>query len=74
MIQLLESAFAAAPEVEQDALARAILADMASEAAIDDAIAAAPDALARLAAEARDEYSRAKTHPLSSDRETTTGC
>jgi len=70
MTQLLESAFAAAarlPEVEQDALARAILADMASESAVDDAIAATPDALARLAAEARGEYSRAKTHPLSSD-------
>lgn len=66
-----ESAFAAAaqlPEAEQVALARALLAELASEAAIDGAIAAAPDALSRLAAEAIGEHRRGQTQPLDLER------
>lgn len=48
MTQLLEQAFAAAsrlPAEEQDALARALLDDLASERAIDKRIAGTGDAL-----------------------------
>ena len=56
MTQLVESAFAAAaqlPDAEQDALARALLAELVSEVAIAGAVAATPALLTRLAAEAR---------------------
>jgi hypothetical protein len=70
MTELLEQAFAAAarlPEAEQDALARALLADLASEAGIDAAISARPDALARLAEEALAEHRAGRTEPLDPD-------
>lgn len=71
MTHLLEEAFAAAarlPETEQDALGRALLAELASEAAIDRAIEGAPDALAGLADEALAEHRAGRTEPLDPDR------
>lgn len=70
MTHLLEQAFAAAarlPAEEQDALARALLADLASEQAIDAALARDPDALARLADEALAEHRAGRTEPLDPD-------
>ena len=70
MTQLLEQAFAAAARLsseEQDALARALLEDLASEHAIDARVAATPDALARLADEALMEHRRGATEPLDPD-------
>jgi hypothetical protein len=69
--QLLEQAFAAAarlPAEEQDALARALLQDLASERAIDEWIAASGDALARLADEALEEHRTGRTEPLDPER------
>jgi hypothetical protein len=69
--QLLEAAFAAAarlPAAEQDALARALLSDLASEQGIDDRLAATPDALARLADEALAEHRAGRTEPLDPER------
>jgi hypothetical protein len=71
MTHLLEAAFAAAarlPETEQDALGRALLAELASEAAIDGALERTPDALARLADEALAEHRAGRTEPLDPDR------
>ena len=71
MTHLLEQAFAAAgqlPADEQDALARALLSDLASERTIDDRIAATPDALARLADEALAEHHADRTEPLDPER------
>jgi hypothetical protein len=70
MTQLLEQAFAAVaqlPAAEQDALARALLAELASEAAIDAALERRPDALARLADEALEEHRAGRTEPLDPD-------
>lgn len=71
MTHLLGSAFAAAaqlPEAEQDALGRALLAELASESTIDAAISGAPGALARLAAEAREEHRAGRTEALDPER------
>ena len=71
MTQLLEQAFAAAarlPAEEQDALARALLSDLASERTIDERLAGAPDALARLADEALAEHRAGRTEPLDPER------
>ena len=71
MTRLLDQAFAAAAgltEPEQDALARALLDELASEHAIDDAIAARPDVLERLADEALAEQRSGRTEPLDPDR------
>ena len=71
MTQLLEQAFAAAarlPVEEQDALARALLSDLAAERTIDDRLAVAPDALARLADEALAEHRAGRTEPLDPER------
>ena len=71
MTQLLEEAVAAAralPPEDQDAVARALLADLVSERAVDARIAATPDALARLADEARAEYRAGRTEVLDPDR------
>ncbi len=71
MTQLLEQAFAAASDLspeDQDAVARALLADLASERDFDARIAATPDALARLADEALAEYRAGRTEPLDPDR------
>lgn len=67
MTHLLEQAFAAAsrlPADEQDALARALLHDLASEGAIDERIASSSDSLARLADEALAEYRSGRTESL----------
>lgn len=71
MTPLLEQAFAAAarlPAEEQDALARALLDDLASEHAIDARLAETPDALARLADEALAEDRAGRTEPLDVER------
>ena len=71
MAQLLEEAFAAAarlPAEDQDALARALLSDLASERAVDERIASTGDALARLADEALAEYRAGRTEPLDPER------
>jgi hypothetical protein len=71
MTQLLEQAFAAAarlPADEQDALARALLSDLASERAIDERLAGTSDALSRLAAEALAEHRAGRTEPLDPER------
>jgi hypothetical protein len=65
--QLLEQAFAAAarlPAEEQDALARALLRDLASEGMIDERLAGTPDALAQLSDEALAEHRAGRTEPL----------
>ena len=70
MTRLLEEAFAIAaalPQAEQDALGRAVLAELASEREIDAAIAAHPDGLARLADEALEEHRTGRTEPLDLD-------
>ncbi|HKG92228.1 MAG TPA: hypothetical protein VKA84_10065 [Gemmatimonadaceae bacterium] len=70
MTRLLEQAFAAAarlPAEEQDALARALLADLASERAVDAALARDPGALGRLADEALAEHRAGHTEPLDPD-------
>ena len=64
MTQLLEQAFAAAARLsteEQDALARALLSDLASERTIDERLAGSPDALAVLADEALAEHRAGRT-------------
>ena len=71
MTRLLEEAFAAAarlPAEEQDALARALLDDLASERGIDEAIASTPSALDRLADEALGEHRAGRSQPLDPDR------
>ena len=70
MTRLLEEAFAAVaelPEAEQNALASALLSELASEQVIDAAIAARPDALARLAKEAIAEHRAGRTEALDHD-------
>lgn len=71
MTELLEQAFAAAarlPAEEQDALARALLDDLASERMIDDRLASTPDAVARLADEALTEHRAGRTRALDPER------
>jgi hypothetical protein len=71
MTQLLEQAFAAAarlPADDQDALARALLRDLASERAIDERLTGTPDALARLADEALAEHRAGRTESLDPDQ------
>lgn len=71
MTRLLDEAFAAAaelPEAEQNALAIALLSELASEQAIDAAIATRPDVLARLADEALAEHRAGRTVALDPDR------
>ncbi len=71
MTRLLDEAFAAAaelPEAEQNALASALLSELASEQAIDAAIATRPDVLARLADEASAEHRAGRTETLDPDR------
>lgn len=71
MTQLLEQAFAAAarlPAEDQDALARTLLRELASERGIDERLAATPDAIARLADEALAEHRAGRTEPLDPER------
>jgi TRAP-type C4-dicarboxylate transport system substrate-binding protein len=70
MTDLLERAFAEAarrPEAEQDALARRILAALASEARWDALFADSQDALGRLARETLAEHRAGRTEPLDPD-------
>ena len=67
MTKLLEEAFAEAsklPEQEQDALAAAILEELASERRWDQAFANSADLLAQLADQALAEHRAGKTHVL----------
>jgi hypothetical protein len=70
MTALLEKAFAEAAqlsEAEQDALARWLLDELASERRWDVAFAASHDALARLADAALEEFRAGKTEKLDPD-------
>jgi len=67
MTRLLETAFEALkklPEDQQDSVAEALLANLASEEAIDELIASRPDVLDRLVAEARVSIARGEGRPL----------
>jgi hypothetical protein len=67
MTHLLAEALAAAarlPEPEQDALARALLADLESEARFDETVESNSEALERLADEALRDYRAGRTEPL----------
>ena len=71
MTRLLEEAFqraSALPEVDQDALAAAILADLEDERRWSEAFANSQDLLAELAAEARAEHQSGRTLPLNPER------
>lgn len=70
MTNLLERAFAQAatlPEVEQDALAALILAEIESEQRWQHAFAGSQDMLARLADEALEEHRAGETQDLDPD-------
>ena len=67
MTKLLEKAFQEAgklPEEEQDALARAMLEELASERRWDELFAASPDLLDELADEALAEHRAGRTERL----------
>lgn len=71
MTNLLKKAFDAAaklPPADQDALAAAILEEVAADGLWDAAFARRPDALKRLAEEAVNEYRAGRTRPLDPDR------
>ena len=70
MTKLLEKAFAEAaklPDEDQDALAQAMLAELASERRWEELFAASPDVLSELAEEALAEHRAARTKPLDPD-------
>lgn len=70
MTRLLQEAFAAAArlsEADQNALAVALLDELASERVIDTLISSRPDALARLAEEALLEHRAGQSKPLDPD-------
>ncbi|HEY7832114.1 MAG TPA: hypothetical protein VIG30_01000 [Ktedonobacterales bacterium] len=70
MTQALEQAFAEVaklPDHEQDAFARWILEEMASERRWDEAFAATPDLLARMADEALAEHRAGRTQEIDPD-------
>lgn len=70
MTQLLKKAFDEAsklPAEEQDALARTLLEQLASEAHWPDKLAATEDVLAELADEALSEFRSGKTETLNPD-------
>jgi hypothetical protein len=67
MTKLLEKAFAEAaklPDDDQDALAQAVLAELASERRWDELFAASADVLSELAEEALAEHRGGHTKPL----------
>lgn len=71
MTKLLEKAFQEAAKLsdqEQDALARALLDEMASERRWDDLFAASPDLLEDLANEALEEHRAGRTQQLNADK------
>jgi hypothetical protein len=70
MTQLLKDAFAEAeklPREEQDAFARWLLEELASEKRWSDLFAASQNKLADLASEAIEENRSGRTEPLDSD-------
>jgi hypothetical protein len=70
MTKALKKAFDVAsrlPEREQDALAAAILEELAADDRWEAAVAAAPGALGRLADEALAEHRAGRTKPLDPD-------
>lgn len=72
MTQLLERAFAAAsqlPDVEQDAFASLLLAEIKSEHRWAEAFASTPDQLSSLADEALRELEAGMTQPMDLDRD-----
>ena len=72
MTRLLEEAFKAAAKLsaaEQDALAQAILAEVAAESHWDRRLAETSGELERLADEALREHRRGLTRPLAPDEE-----
>ncbi|MFN8625585.1 MAG: hypothetical protein U0587_06320 [Candidatus Binatia bacterium] len=71
MTQLLDKAFAEAaklPEDEQDALARAVLDELAGERRWDELFSQSQDVLGDLAAEARAEYRAGRSQKLDPDK------
>ena len=71
MTKLLEKAFQEAAklsEEEQDALARALLDDLASERRWDELFDASPDLLEDLANEALEEHRAGRTRELNPDK------
>lgn len=71
MTQLLDKAFAEAaklPEDEQDALARAVLDELAGERRWDELFSQSQDVLGDLAAEAMAEYRAGRSHKLDPDK------
>lgn len=70
MTKLLEEALRAVsqlPDAEQDALASAILAEVAGDAAWDDRFRASASELERLADDAIEEHRRGQSRPLDPD-------
>ena len=70
MTKLLEKAFEEAarlPDEEQDALAQALLAELAYERRWDDLFAGSTDVLGELAEEALAEHRAGRTKPLDPD-------
>jgi hypothetical protein len=71
MTKLLEKAFAEAaklPDDDQDALAEAVLAELASERRWDELFASSSELLSELAEEALSEHRAGRTKPLDPDR------
>ena len=71
MTQLLEQAFKVAsglPALEQNALARRLLAELDSEKRWDNSFAESEDLLAELAAEALDDDRKGRTSSLDLDK------
>jgi hypothetical protein len=67
MTKLLEKAFEKAaklPDDDQDALTRAVLAELASERRWDELFTGSTDVLSELAEEARAEHRAGRTKPL----------
>ena len=67
MTELLQKAFEEAtklPEEDQDVIAKAVLAELASERRWDELFAASADRLAELAEEALTEHRAGRTEPL----------
>jgi hypothetical protein len=71
MTKLLEKAFEEAsrlPELEQNALAKRLLDELAAEKKWGKAFAGSEDILSRLADEAMEEHKQGKTKPLDIDK------
>jgi len=71
MTKLLKKAFEEAaklPDEDQDALAQAVLAELASERRWDELFARSTDMLSELAEEALAEHRAGRTKPLDPDR------